>query len=79
MVSGAGQLIGVISTETEGDQTNARNLNAITTSYINRDLKAESGLTIADLLAYPAITAQNFNQNIAPKLTNILTNTLLQK
>ena len=35
--------------------------------------------TIADLLAFPDAYAQNFNANIAPTLTQILTNALLQK
>ena len=79
VVNSEGQLEGIISTDTNASQTSARDLNAITTSYINRDLEVESGQTIADLLTFPAAYAEDFNQNIAPKLTEILTNAILQK
>ena len=79
VVNGGGELIGIITTDTDAIQTSARDLNAITTSYINRDLKAESGSTIVDILVSSTAYAQNFNANIAPKLTEILTNALLQK
>jgi S1-C subfamily serine protease len=79
VVDGDGNLVGLISTETEGDTTGDRSLQAITTTYINRDLQSESGSSIADLLAFPVTYAQNFNANIAPQLTEILTDAILQK
>jgi S1-C subfamily serine protease len=79
VVNGLGQLEGIISTDTSASQTSNRELNAITTAYINRDLDAESGQTIAEMLASPAAYAQNFNATIAPKLTQILSNAILQK
>jgi len=79
VVSGKGELIGLISTDTAADQTSGRDLRAITTGYIARDLKAESGSTIADILASSATYAKNFNATIAPKLAEILTDAILQK
>ncbi len=79
VVNGFGTLTGIISTETEGATTGDRDLRAITASYINRDLKAESGSSIADILAFPAQYTQNFNTTIAPKLSEILTNAILKK
>lgn len=79
VVDGQGELIGIITTETEAEQTGDRDLRAITLSYINRDLKAESGSDLADILSSPAEYAKSFNQNIAPKLTEILTNAILKK
>jgi hypothetical protein len=79
VVSGKGELIGLISTDTAADQTSGRDLRAITTGYIARDLKAESGSTIADILASSAAYAKNFNATIAPKLAEILTDAILQK
>jgi S1-C subfamily serine protease len=79
VVNSVGQLMGIITTDTDAIQTSARDLNAISTTYINRDLKAESGSGIADILSFPIAYAQNFNATIAPKLTEILTNALLQK
>lgn len=79
VVNGAGQLIGIISTESEANTTGQTDLRAITLAYINRDLKNESGSSLYDILAFPADYATNFNQNIAPKLTEILTNAILKK
>jgi hypothetical protein len=79
VVNSIGQLMGIITTDTDAIQTSARDLNAISTAYINRDLKAESGSDIADILSFPIAYAQNFNANIAPNLSDILTKAILQK
>lgn len=79
VVNDEGELIGVISTESEAVKTSDRDLRAITLAYINRDLMNESGSSIIDLLSHPTEYAKNFNENIAPKLTEILTNAILKK
>ena len=79
VINGKGELMAVISTESEADTTGKTDLRAITTAYINRDLENESGSGLADLLSFPDAYAQNFNSTIAPKLTEILTNAILKK
>ena len=79
VVNAQGQLEAIISTDTAAAQTSGRDLNAISLSYINRDLQAESGQSISDLLSFPSDYADDFNQNIAPKLTEIITDALLKK
>jgi hypothetical protein len=80
VVDGAGSLIGLISTETEGTgQTSSRELRALTTNYIERDLEYEFNQTVADIIASSATYATDFNTKVAPKLTEILTNALLKK
>ncbi len=80
VVDGAGSLIGLISTETEGTgQTSSRELRALTTNYIERDLEYEFNQTITDILASPVAYATDFNTKVAPKLTEILTTALLKK
>lgn len=79
VVNDQGELIGIISTESEAAKTSDRDLRAITLAYINRDLINESGSSIIDILANPAEYAKVFNINIAPKLVEILTNAILKK
>ena len=79
VVNSRGELVGIISTSSDGSQTSDRDLRAITLSYINRDLKNESGSSLVDVLSYPAEYAKNFNEKIAPKLVETLTNAILKK
>ncbi len=73
-----GAVEAMISTATEGASTNKRELHAITLAHIDRSLvKYDMGglvpfLTEGDL----SEKATNFNTNVAPKLTRLLTDAL---
>jgi hypothetical protein len=73
------QLIGIITTSTSGDTTSARDLKAITLTYINRDLKNEAKVSIKTLGEQALVFGPIFNQTIAPTLTKILEDVLLNK
>ena len=69
VVNAWSRLIGLITTTSEGATTAERTLRATTMSYINRDIKAQTGLDLAaylhgDLAAREA----DFNDRIAPDL-----------
>lgn len=51
IVNAWGRLVGLITTTSEGTTTSERDLRAITASYINRDLLAQSGGGLSSLLA----------------------------
>ena len=68
-----GLLVGIISTTSEGATTDARDLHAITLSYINRNIASESGLDLSSILAGDiASEAYDFNTNAAPALRQLL-------
>ncbi len=46
-----GRLVGIITTTSDGATTGARDLHAITTAYINRDLIALTGSSLSETLA----------------------------
>jgi S1-C subfamily serine protease len=64
-----GHVVGIISTTSEGETTGERDLRAITLSYVNRALKAQtnSGLS-AFLTGDLQIKAADFMKNTAPSL-----------
>ncbi len=67
-----GQLVGLISTTSEGDTTALRDLRAITLSYINRDLAAQTRFDIVTTLAGDvAAEALDFNTHVAPRLIDL--------
>lgn len=67
-------LIGIISTSSNGDTTSSRDLDAITLAYINRTLQSEIGMTLPSFLSQDlASFAKNFQENVAPALTKLLT------
>lgn len=64
-----GQLVGVISTTSDGATTADRELRAITLAYINRNLQAETGLSLNSILAGNLhAQADNFMRTQAPAL-----------
>ena len=72
VVNAWGLLIALISTTSEGDTTATRDLRAITLSYINRDLAAQTQFDIATTLGGDiAAEALEFNTKIAPKLIEL--------
>lgn len=64
-----GQLVGLISTTSEGSTTADRNLNAISLAYINRDMAHASGSSLRALLRDDVISASaTFTRNVVPSL-----------
>lgn len=73
IINAWGRLIGLITTTSEGATTAERDLRGITLSYIDRDIKAESGSSLATLLAgNPAALATEFTAKTAPALVSEL-------
>ncbi len=64
-----GDLVGIIVTDTASSTTAGRDLNALSISYINRDLEASGFGGIAGLLSGDVgATASIFDANVAPDL-----------
>ncbi|MSU73778.1 serine protease [Candidatus Kaiserbacteria bacterium] len=72
VVNAWGRLIALISTTSEGDTTATRDLRAISLSYIDRDLAAQTRFDIATTLGGDvAAEALEFNTKVAPKLIEL--------
>ncbi len=79
VVDSRGHLIGIISTSSEGKETSERDLRAITVAYINRDLKTELGLTLAEFIYQDhAQFAQSFATSTFPTLSNTIIDELMK-
>lgn len=77
VVNAWNKLVGIITTTSEGATTASRDLRAITTSYINRDFKAQTGLTLDQYLGIdPAFVETQFNaaylQGLIQQYTKVL-------
>jgi Trypsin-like peptidase domain len=71
-----GKLVGTITTSTITGDTNTRELNAITSSYIRAEYVRETGSSLDTLLAQPTSSSiENFASQI-PALESILTSQL---
>jgi hypothetical protein len=66
------RLVGLITTTSDGATTAERDLHAITTGYINRDLKAQTGHSLSETLAQDPRTASETFLPEAKKLTDAL-------
>lgn len=67
------KLVGIIVTESDGETTAARDLRALTLSYINRSLSEDGKGSIAALLSGDLLKAQQqFNTDIAPAMAKKL-------
>ena len=67
-----GRLIGVITTTSEGATTAERDLRGITLSYIDRDIRSETGESLDTLLARdPLAESADFAQTDAPQLLEL--------
>ena len=72
VVNAWGRLIALISTTSEGDTTATRDLRAITMSYIDRDLAAQTRFDLATTLGGDiAAEALDFNTHTAPRLIDL--------
>lgn len=74
-----GELIGLITTSSDGQTTANRELRALTAAYIQRDLIKNATQTISSLASNSASFAKTFNANIAPGLTKALSDVILKK
>ena len=74
-----GELIGLITTSSDGQTTANRELRAITAAYIQRDLIKNATQTISSLASNSASFARTFNTNVAPGLTKALSDVILKK
>jgi hypothetical protein len=79
VVDAQSTLLGIISTSSDGDTTQSRNLRAITTAYINRSLVASTGISISSLLRASSSYATAFNRDVAPTLTKALSDVIMKK
>ena len=73
VVNGSNDLVGLIVTSTDGESTGERDLRALALPYINRDLVQTTGFALPVFLDLDlAFQADQFNQNVAPSLTQLL-------
>jgi hypothetical protein len=77
-VNDQGMLTGIITTSSTATTTGARDLRAISMSYIDRDLTQHQSISLDTLVDNNDSIGDDFNQNIAPKLTDILTAGIIQ-
>lgn len=75
VVSVKEKLIGIIATATDAPTTGEREMNAITPSHINRSFGTQNPFSLEDMLAKGNLLqmTEQFNKDIAPQLTKILT------
>lgn len=72
VVNAWGRLVGIISTTSSGDTTAQRDLRAVTLSYINTDLAAQTQFDLATTLGGDvAAEALDFTTNEAPNLISL--------
>ena len=74
-----GNLLGIIVTTTLNEQTEDRNLRAITHEHIDASVKNELGITLEELVSDEVISIElyrKFNQDIAPALFEALTESI---
>jgi S1-C subfamily serine protease len=72
VVNAWGRLIGIITTTSEGTTTAARDLRAITLSYVNRDLMAQTQSDLPTILGGDiAAEALDFNTHVSPELVKL--------
>lgn len=73
-----GKLIGIIATATDAPTTGEREMNAITPSHINRSFGTQNTFSLENMLATDDLLqllqmTEQFNRDIAPQLTKMLT------
>jgi len=72
VVNAWGQLVGLLSTTSEGETTAERDLRAITLSYLSRDLALQTRFDLPTILGGDVVAqALDFNTQIAPRLIDI--------
>lgn len=73
VVNAWGQLVGIITTTSEGITTGERDLRALSLNYIDRDIATESGLNLIGILNGDVVAeVTDFEAHIAPRLTQLL-------
>lgn len=77
LVNAWGRLIGIVTTTSEGTTTAQRDLRSVTLSYIDRDITAQTGFDLSNILGKDiASEASDFNANEAPELIRLLVDKL---
>ncbi len=77
VVDSGATVIGMISTSSDGNTTSNRELNAITSAYINRSLQNELGMTLLEFENQDiAKFAKKFQEINVPNLTKLITDEL---
>jgi hypothetical protein len=77
VVSGKSELIGIITTSSQEETTSSRQLNAITSAYINRALQNELGISLLNLLSQNISEfTEKFQNTTAPLLTKAIVDEL---
>jgi S1-C subfamily serine protease len=72
-----GDLIALVVTSTEGASTDDRDLRAVTLGHINRDLLTYKSESLSSMLSSDLrVQSSNFEANVAPNLTKLLTKAL---
>ena len=80
VVNAWGRLIAIIATTSDGTTTEARDLRGVTLSYIDADLKVQSGFGLtATLQGDPAAETKNFNATLLPQLVHEYIGSLSQQ
>jgi hypothetical protein len=78
VVNAWGHVIGIITSTSEAPTTTERELRALTLSYVDRDLKVQSGQSLKDMLSGDAVVrAAHFRENSAGILTQLLIDQIL--
>ncbi|MFA7309411.1 MAG: serine protease [Candidatus Paceibacterota bacterium] len=79
IVNAWNRLIGIITTTSDGATTADRDLRAITLSYINRDIAAQSGSNLSTTLSgNPVAQTEQFSAHTAPRLIKMLLDQILK-
>ena len=72
IVNAWGRLVGLITTTSEGETTGERELRGNSIAYVERDLRTQTGLGIAELLSGNlAEKAFQFRKDTLPSLVEI--------
>lgn len=81
VIGGNGKLLGLISTASTGATTGERELFAITGTHLERSFAERNSSSLMEMLgnADLAQLADEFNKNVAPKLTKLLEAVLTKK
>jgi hypothetical protein len=73
VVNAWNRAIGLVTTTSDGATTGERDLHAITTAYIDRDLRAQTGAGLLETLAQnPYIKSLEFEKDSLPHLSQLL-------
>jgi hypothetical protein len=80
VVNAWGHIVGIITTTDQGTQIASRDLRATTVSYVDRDIKTQTGFDLQSMLdKNPISQADAFAQKVAPELIQLYRNELAKE